>query len=111
MHRLSIQENIKCYEFNSTSNETTYRDALGAKQRSLALLRSAIGDLTSTNIDVVLAPVTLLIELERMASGRETWIHHTNGAKALIKKLYGPEIPMQSSVSPLRSFLISNCLM
>ena len=92
----------------------SYNDALRAKQRALHLLKSALSRMDFVDfvdIDVTLAVVLLFIEFELIDSGRDNWRYHTNGARTIIETLCGSNISTaQSAMSPLRSCLISNCL-
>lgn len=65
----------------------------------------------SLDIDVTLAVVLLFIEFELLESARDNWAHHINGARTIIESMCGTEISMQMPMTPLRSFLGSNCLM
>ena len=84
-----------------------YRDALVAKQRALYLLNSALDDILSADLDVLLAVVLLFIELELIESGRDKWKWHISGARTIINRL---GISTRTPMSLLRRFLISNCL-
>lgn len=88
----------------------SYNDALAAKQRALYLLKSALTGIASVDIDVTLAVVLLFIEFELIDSGRDNWKHHINGARTIIETLCGLNMATQTAMSPLRSCLISNCL-
>ena len=88
----------------------SYDAALAAKQRALSLLKSALTDIASVDIDVILAVVLLFIEFELIDSGKDNWRYHINGARTIIETLYGANISMQSALNPLRSCLISNWL-
>ena len=88
----------------------SYNDALAAKQRALYLLKSALTSIASADIDVTLAVVLLFVEFELIDSGRDNWRHHINGARTIIQTLCGSNISTQTTMSPLRSCLISNCL-
>ncbi|KAH9225606.1 hypothetical protein K456DRAFT_1731680 [Colletotrichum gloeosporioides 23] len=94
----------------TTSHPETFHDALRAKQRALCLLKSALENMASVDVDVTLAVVLLLIGFELIDSGRGRWIFHINGARSIIEKLiaFGPETA--TALSPLRSWLVSNCL-
>ncbi len=87
-----------------------YQDALTAKQRALRLLNSALNDMASADIDVTLAAVLLFIEFELIDSGKDNWRSHINGARTLIDMLGGSNESARTTMSPLRSCLISNCL-
>ncbi|KAE9579814.1 hypothetical protein CGMCC3_g4375 [Colletotrichum fructicola] len=93
----------------TTSHPETFHDALRAKQRALCLLKSALENMASVDVDVILAVVLLLIGFELIDSGRGRWIFHINGARLIIEKLiaFGPETA--TALSPLRSWLVSNC--
>lgn len=88
----------------------SYHDALVAKQRALYLLKSALTSIASVDIDVTLAVVLLFIEFELIDSGRDNWRYHIDGARAVIERLCGTHMSTRTAMSPLRSCLISNCL-
>lgn len=87
-----------------------YNDALLAKQRALHLLQNAISAIALMDVDVTLAVVLLFIELELIDSGRDEWRYHIDGARTIINRLCASEMSVQTAMSPLRSCLISNCL-
>ena len=108
-HRTSLHGSL----FPSSSRilqSISYRDALVAKQRALCFLKSALNHMTSADVDVILAVVLLFIEFELIDSGRDTWRRHINGANTIIETLCRSNVSTQTSMSPLRSCLISNCL-
>lgn len=88
----------------------SYYDALAAKQRALFLLKSALDSTASAHVDVILAVVLLFVEFELLDSGRDNWRYHINGARTIIETLCGSNMSRQTAMSPLRSCLISNCL-
>jgi hypothetical protein len=85
-----------------------YRDALTAKQYAFQMLRGTLENINKANIDAMLAVVLLFTEYELIDSGRDSWKHHINGAKAIIQKLC--KLDSSIPLSKLRSFLISNLL-
>lgn len=87
-----------------------YQDSLAAKYKALYLLQTVLTSKASQDIDVTLAVVLLFIEFELLESGRDNWAHHINGARTIIERLCGPALVSQTLMTPLRSFLISNCL-
>ncbi|KAF5988870.1 fungal transcriptional regulatory [Fusarium coicis] len=93
-----------------TSYREAFQDALRAKQQALCLLNSAIGNLASANVDAILAAVLLLVGFELIDSGRGNWKYHINGARIIIQKLIASDSANGTSFSPLRSWLVSNCL-
>lgn len=94
----------------TTQQSASYNDALAAKQRALFLLKFALTSIATADVDVTLAVVLLFIEFELIDSGQDNWRHHINGARTIIEKLCGPNMSIQAGMSPLRSFLISNCM-
>ncbi|KAI9729240.1 MAG: hypothetical protein M1834_007032 [Cirrosporium novae-zelandiae] len=86
-----------------------YKDALIAKQHALRLLNFALHDMHSVDIDVALASV-LLIEFELIDSGKDDWRFHINGARRLIDYLGESYRVEGSTMNPLRSCLVSNCV-
>ncbi|KAF5551635.1 fungal transcriptional regulatory [Fusarium mexicanum] len=95
---------------HTKSYPEAFHDALRAKQRALYLLNSAIGNMASANVDAVLAAVLLLLGFELIDSGRGSWKFHINGARMVIEKLIAPGSGKGTSFSPLRRWLVSNCL-
>ena len=93
-----------------TSRPETFHDALRAKQQALCLLKSALEDMASADVDVILAVVLLLIGFELIDSGRGSWIFHINGARIIIEKLIASALATETALSPLRRWLVSNCL-
>ncbi|CAH0042932.1 unnamed protein product [Clonostachys rhizophaga] len=93
-----------------TSHPEAFHDALRAKQQALCLLKSALEDIASADVDVVLAVVLLLVGFELIDSGRGSWIFHIHGARLIIEKLITSTLATGTALSPLRSWLVSNCL-
>lgn len=93
-----------------TASIEYYHDALRAKQQALLLLRSALENLASVDIDVVLAVVFLLLGFELIDSGRDNWRSHVDGARTIIDKMVLSAPVMATAWSPLRTWLVSNCL-
>lgn len=85
-----------------------YYDALTAKQRALTMLRQVLNKKTSKDIDVTLAVIVMLINLELIDAGAADWIHHINGGRKIIEALCKPEQLQDITASPLRRFLVSN---
>ena len=95
---------------SSALQRKTYHDALAAKQRALRLLKSVLSSIDSVNLDVVLAVVLLFVQFELIDSGRDKWRYHINGARTIIETLLESGLSTQVAMSPLRSCLVSNCL-
>lgn len=95
---------------SSGQSSRWYKDALIAKQRSLQLLNSALYNIDSTGIDVALGSVLLFTEFELADFGTKDWRPHIHGARALINTVEEPYKLQYSNMSPLRRFLISNCV-
>ncbi|KAG5820843.1 hypothetical protein H9Q74_000411 [Fusarium xylarioides] len=95
---------------HTTSYPEAFHDALRAKQQALCLLNSSVGNLASANVDAILAAVLVLVGFELIDSGRGSWKFHINGARMIIEKLMASGSEKGTSFSPLRSWLVSNCL-
>jgi hypothetical protein len=93
---------------SSVQQRDSYNHALTAKQRALQLLKSALANITAVDVDVTLAVILLFIEFELIDSGRDNWRYHINGARSIIESLCGSA---HTSMTPLRRWLISNCLL
>jgi hypothetical protein len=89
-----------------TSRPETYHDALRAKQQALCLLKSALEDIASADVDVILAVVLLLVGFELIDSGRGNWIFHIHGARIIIEKLIAFTLATETALSLLRSWLV-----
>lgn len=87
-----------------------YNHALSAKQQALHLLRLDLTHGEPEDVDVTLAVVLLFIEFALLDSGRDDWRYHVKGARTIIETFCGPSISKQMTMSPLRSCLISNCM-
>ncbi|KAK1487653.1 hypothetical protein CTAM01_11686 [Colletotrichum tamarilloi] len=85
-------------------------DALMAKQQALGMLQSALEDMATVNVDLILAVVLLLISCELIDSGQGNWMFHISGARVIIEKLIATAMATETAWSPLCSSLISNCL-
>ncbi|KXH37642.1 hypothetical protein CNYM01_08366 [Colletotrichum nymphaeae SA-01] len=85
-------------------------DALMAKQQALVMLQSALEDMTTVNVDLILAVVLLLISCELIDSGQGNWMFHINGARVITEKLIASAMATETAWSPLCRSLISNCL-
>ena len=108
--RLSNPRVSSCLMAPAVQDLAAYHDALMAKQRALCLLRSTLASMASANIEVTLAAVLLFIELELIDCGRDSWRHHIHGARMIIKSLFDADLLRRDAMSPLRRWLISNCL-
>lgn len=91
-------------------NPAAHNDAVTAKQQALHLLKSNLINMTSVNMDAVLAVVLLFIQFDLIDSGHDSWIHHINGARTIIKTWCGPDLSTEYAITPLRSSLISEYL-
>lgn len=89
---------------------TSYKHALTAKQLALHMLQSTINGVSSNDLDVTLAVILLFIDFELIDTGRDSWTYHIDGAKKLIRAIFESSSLAKAPMSPLRRFLISNCL-
>lgn len=94
----------------SSPASTSYKHALAAKQLALHMLQSAINGVSSNYLDATLAVILLFIDFELIDTGHDNWTYHIGGAKELIKTIFGSNRLAKAPMSPLRRFLISNCL-
>lgn len=87
-----------------------YADALKAWQSAIRALRTALADVAFANIDAALAAVLCFIQFELMSAGRNEWMFHVRGTRALIARLCGPGPTRAMEDNPLRSCLVFNCV-
>lgn len=95
---------------HTISYPEAFHDALRAKEKALCLLNAALGNKPSADVDAILAAVLLLIGFELIDSGRGSWMFHINGARMITEKLMASGSGKGTSLSPLRRWLVSNCL-
>jgi hypothetical protein len=87
------------------------RDALTAKQKALAFLRQALDNIETVDREVVLTTILLSINFELVASGKEDWKVHVEGARKLIDHFQLPSGNPGSPMGQLRDYAIADCLM
>lgn len=94
--------------------QSSYRDALVAKQAGLSLLCQSLAALNDMNFDIVFAAVLLFIYYELVESGRESWKVHFEGARKLMTLLgdeqFGTGLSRNAPMSKLRTCLLSDTL-
>ncbi|PLB52528.1 hypothetical protein P170DRAFT_462445 [Aspergillus steynii IBT 23096] len=99
-------------------SNTVYRDALVAKHKALRLLNDAIVNLSTADIDLIIAAILVLMYLEFLDSGTDVWRIHLEGAKRLINCLRRQEgtvsdtetVAISSPAGLLRRWLVSELL-
>ncbi|KAK6437205.1 hypothetical protein LTR95_006604 [Oleoguttula sp. CCFEE 5521] len=96
--------------YSTVLSSHTMSQALRAKQRGLCLLRDALASRGEMPPDVLLAVILLFLGFELLYSGQDDWSHHTMGARKLIEDLLVTHGDTETPISPLRKFLISNCI-
>lgn len=89
----------------------TLRDALTAKQKALRFLRQALDNIDTVDREVVLTTILLSINFELVASGKEDWKVHVEGARQLIDQFQLPSGTPDSPMGQLRDYAIADCLM
>lgn len=109
LHATALNE-TKCMFMSSISVSSEYKDALISKQSALRLLRQALEDTPSVDMDIILASVLLFIEFELIDSGKDDWRLHVNGARRLIDSLPSSSDVDLSNMNAMRSCWVSNCL-
>ncbi|KAF2802272.1 uncharacterized protein BDZ99DRAFT_401942 [Mytilinidion resinicola] len=97
-----------------TRPPTLYNDALTAKHRAIGMLRPALQNIETMDVNIVLASITLFILFELIDSGKNTWKIHVEGAKMLLLHYNSQDI-YESVSTPLgngavNSGLISECI-
>lgn len=89
---------------NRVSNKA-WQDSLVAKHRALRLMHSALQNIDSSGVDVVLAAVLFFINVELIESGKHGWKAHLEGAANLMNLLG----PTDASIRELRDYMLSDC--
>ncbi|KAI9370024.1 fungal-specific transcription factor domain-containing protein [Aspergillus egyptiacus] len=85
-------------------------DALSSKHRALGLLRRALDDVRSTDIDLIVTVIHLFINLDLLDPGDGEWAAHAQGALRLIGYLQALERPYASPLAQIRDSITSDCL-
>jgi hypothetical protein len=86
------------------------RHALSAQSKALQLLNSTLRHANSDNWIILLASIMLFIDFELISSGKNDWKIHVEGAKRLIACFGFSHVSLDSSISQLRDFAISDCI-
>ena len=93
--------------------QSSYRDALVAKQSGLALLCQSLQSVNESNFDILLAAVILFINYDLIESGKDSWKVHFEGARKLINLLGDPHFTTLTASAPmsrLRTCLLADSL-
>ncbi|OGM46538.1 hypothetical protein ABOM_004591 [Aspergillus bombycis] len=85
-------------------------DALSAKHKAIHLLKRALENLPSTDVDLVVTVILLFINLELIDSGKNAWRAHVEGAMKLISTLKPFTNDQISPVALIRDRITSDCL-
>lgn len=93
--------------------QSSYRDALLAKQVGLSLLYQALENVNGSNFDIVFAAVLLFIYYELVESGKQSsWKIHFEGARKLMGLLgdahFGTVLSRNAAMSKLRTCLLAD---
>lgn len=87
------------------------RDALMAKQKAFQSLRQALDNVETIDREVVLTTILLSINFELVASGKDEWKVHVEGARKLIDYFQLPSGTPSSPMCQLRDYATADCLM
>ncbi|KAL5044591.1 hypothetical protein BDW71DRAFT_185835 [Aspergillus fruticulosus] len=85
-------------------------DALSAKQKALVLLRQALEDVSTIDVDLSIAVVHLFIIFELLSPGGDEWCAHVQGALRLISYLQRLAPRCASPAALIRDTVTSDCL-
>jgi hypothetical protein len=89
--------------------ESSYRDALVAKQQALSLLAQSVVTVNESNVDLILVTILMFVNYALVESGRDKWRVHMDGALKLIM-LLGEAPYLQRPMSRLRQTILSDFL-
>ncbi|BAE58438.1 unnamed protein product [Aspergillus oryzae RIB40] len=119
LHNSSVQALLPDHSAVNTPIHTTYStdssasatlDALSAKQKSIHLLKTALENLPSTDINLIVTVILLFINLELIDSGKNAWRAHVKGAMKLISSLKPFQNDQLSPIALIRDRITSDCL-
>ncbi|RMZ37382.1 hypothetical protein CA14_011645 [Aspergillus flavus] len=96
--------------YSTDSSASATLDALSAKQKSIHLLKTALENLPSTDINLVVTVILLFINLELIDSGKNAWRAHVEGAMKLISSLKPFQNDQISPIALIRDRITSDCL-
>ncbi|KAE8366018.1 fungal-specific transcription factor domain-containing protein [Aspergillus caelatus] len=85
-------------------------DALSAKHKAIHLLKAALENLPSTDVDLIVTVILLFINLELIDSGKNAWRAHVEGAMTLIISLKPFQNDQTSPIALIRDRITSDCL-
>lgn len=96
------------YSIDSPAGTTL--DALAAKHKAIHLLKAALENLPSTDVDLIVTVILLFINLELIDSGKNAWRAHVEGAMTLIGSLKPFQNDQTSPIALIRDRITSDCL-
>ncbi|KAL5115640.1 hypothetical protein ACEQ8H_006439 [Pleosporales sp. CAS-2024a] len=105
----AVSSGSQIMPFPGASLESSYKDALVAKQQALSLLARNVATVDPSNIDLILVTILLFVNYALVESGRDKWRVHMEGAWQLIRLLGEPEY-LQKPMSRLRLTILSDFL-
>ncbi|KAB8279203.1 fungal-specific transcription factor domain-containing protein [Aspergillus minisclerotigenes] len=85
-------------------------DALSAKHKAIYLLKAALDNLPSTDLNLIVTVILLFINLELIDSGKNAWRAHVEGAMKLISSLKPFQNDQISPIALIRDRITSDCL-
>ncbi|PIG89427.1 hypothetical protein AARAC_003812 [Aspergillus arachidicola] len=96
--------------YSTDSSASATLDALSAKQKAIHLLKAALDNLSSTDINLIVTVILLFIKLELIDSGKNAWRAHVEGAMKLISSLKPFQNDQISPIALIRDRITSDCL-
>ncbi|KAE8308067.1 fungal-specific transcription factor domain-containing protein [Aspergillus transmontanensis] len=96
--------------YSTDSSASATLDALSAKQKAIRLLKAALDNLSSTDINLIVTVILLFINLELIDSGKNAWRAHVEGAMKLISSLKPFQNDQISPIALIRDRITSDCL-
>ncbi|KAB8211610.1 fungal-specific transcription factor domain-containing protein [Aspergillus parasiticus] len=96
--------------YSTDSSASATLDALSAKQKAIHLLKAALDNLSSTDINLIVTVILLFINLELIDSGKNAWRAHVEGAMKLISSLKPFQNDQISPIALIRDRITSDCL-
>ncbi|KAL3477289.1 fungal-specific transcription factor domain-containing protein [Aspergillus californicus] len=85
-------------------------DALSSKHKALVLLRQSLDDISTIDIDLLVAVIHFFITFELIGPGADEWRAHVQGAIRLINYLQTLQAHHVSPVDIIRDRITADCL-
>lgn len=105
MYPMAQPDGVITYPNAGQASKRALKDALVAKHKALRLMHTAVQNIATVGVDVVLAAALFFINVELIESGKHGWKAHLEGVGKMMAMLP----PSDNSTRELRDYMLSDC--